>query len=86
MPKRHACLFFIGENMATFTLSLTPALRNLGTEGGLDTSVMSGLSKQRTGYVTTVVSGTVYKVNEMNDGQTFTDVPEVLSDLSWIDG
>ena len=72
--------------MATFTLNLTPSLVNLGTEGSLDTAVMSGASVQRTGYVATTVSGNPYslKVSEMNDGQTFTDQPEVLSDLSWI--
>lgn len=72
--------------MATYTLSLTPALINLGTEGSLDTSILNGVSTQRTGYVQTTVSGNLYslKVTEVNDGGVFTDTPEVLGDLSWI--
>lgn len=72
--------------MATYTLSLTPSLVNLGTEGSLDTSVVNGVSAQRTGYIQTTVSGNPYsmKVQEMPDGGVFTDTPEVLGDLSWI--
>lgn len=62
--------------MATYTLNLTPALRNLATEGSLDTSVLAGVSLQRTGYVETVDSSGGRKVSEMNDGDSFTDVPQ----------
>ena len=62
--------------MATYTLNLTPALRNLATEGSLDTSVLAGVSLQRTGYVETVDSTGGRKVTEMNDGDSWTDVPQ----------
>jgi|APGre2960657373_1045057.scaffolds.fasta_scaffold01152_12 hypothetical protein len=77
--------------MATYTLALTPTLRNLGTEGSLDTSVVNGVSVQRTGYIETV-DGTDRKVLELIDGEVFTDVPETLTDYSngsggtWING
>jgi len=77
--------------MATYTLALTPTLRNLGTEGSLDTSVVNGVSVQRTGYIETV-DGTDRKVLELIDGEVFTDVPETLADYSngsggtWING
>ena len=66
--------------MATYTLNLTPALRNLATEGSLDTSVLAGVSLQRTGYVETVDSTGGRKVTEMNDGDSWTDVPQVPTD------
>ena len=40
--------------MANFQLKLTPNLVNLGTEGSLDTSVVNGVSIQRTGYIEVV--------------------------------
>ena len=62
--------------MATYTLNLTPALINLATEGSLDTSVLDGVSLQRTGYVETVDSTGGRKVTEMIDGESWTDVPQ----------
>jgi hypothetical protein len=70
--------------MASYTLKLTPTLRNLGTEGGLDTSILNGLSLQRTGYIETVNSSGGRKVSEMMDGEMFTDVPQTLTDLGFI--
>lgn len=61
----------------TYTLQLTPALRNLGTEGSLDTSVLNGVSLQRTGYIETVNGDLERKVSEMFDGEDFTDVVQV---------
>lgn len=66
--------------MATYTLNLTPALINLATEGSLDTSVLGGVSLQRTGYVETVDSTGGRKVTEMIDGESWTDVPQGPTD------
>jgi hypothetical protein len=77
--------------MATYTLALTPTLINLGTEGSLDTSILNGVSLQRTGYIETV-SGTDHKVLQLVDGEVFTDVPQEIDDYSngsggtWING
>jgi hypothetical protein len=67
--------------MATYTLDLTPTLINLGTEGSLDTSILNGVSLQRTGYIETVDSGH-RKVLELIDGEVFTDVPQDITDYS----
>lgn len=71
--------------MASYTLKLTPTLRNLGTEGSLDTSVVNGVSLQRTGYMTTADGGDaqLVKVTELNDGQTFTDTVQTIADLGF---
>jgi len=37
--------------MSTYTLTLTPALKNFATEGGLDTALVAGKSIQRTGFI-----------------------------------
>ena len=77
--------------MSTYTLALTPTLVNLGTEGSLDTSVVNGVSIQRTGYIE-VVDGSDRKVLELLDGEVFTDVAQTLTDYSngaggtWIKG
>lgn len=68
--------------MATYTLSLTPTLRNLATEGSLDTSILNGVSLQRTGYIETVDGSGDRKVTEMADGEVFTDVPQALDEIS----
>lgn len=70
--------------MASYTLQLTPTLRNLSTEGGLDTSILGGVSLQRTGYIETVDGSGGRKVSEMMDGEVFTDVPQTLADLPFI--
>lgn len=67
--------------MATYTLSLTPSLRNLATEGSLDTAILNGSSIQRTGYIETVDGSGDRKVTEMADGEAFNDVPQGLEDL-----
>jgi len=82
-------VFNIGDfNMAynTYTLTLTPAARNMASEGSLDTSVVNGVSLQRTGYITTSASGNIQavKVTECGDGTVFTDAPQNLTDLSWV--
>lgn len=71
--------------MATYTVGLTPALRNFSTEGGLDTSVVNGVSVQRTVNMLTVVDGSDRKVVvNVVDGGSFTDAVEGLSALSFV--
>jgi hypothetical protein len=61
--------------MADFQVKLTPQLVNLGTEGSLDTSVVNGVSIQRTMQDIDVVNGTDRKkVGHLNDGAIFDDV------------
>lgn len=69
--------------MASYTLSLTPALRNFATEGGLDTSILNGVSLQRTGYID-VYNGTDRKIVQVADGETFDDVMQTLEDLGFV--
>ena len=71
--------------MATYTLKLTAQPINLASEGGLDSSVVSGVSKQRSGYIETVASG-ARKVSEIDDGATFTDVVQTLLTVDNGDG
>lgn len=73
--------------MATYTVSLTPALRNFTTEGGLDTAVVNDLSIQRTMNALLIKNGTEYKmVGKLEDGDTFTDVVDGLGDYPNIIG
>jgi hypothetical protein len=69
--------------MASYTFDLTPALRNMSTEGGLDTSLLNGVSLQRTGYLE-VYNSSNRKIVVVNDGETFTDTMQTLSDLSFV--
>lgn len=69
-----------GGFMTTYTLNLTPALRNFTTEGGLDTSLLNGVSLQRTGYID-VYNGTDRKIVQVNDGESFNDTMQTLEDL-----
>ena len=71
--------------MASYTLKLTAQPINLASEGGLDSSVVSGVSKQRSGYIETVASG-ARKVSEIDDGATFTDVVQTLLTVDNGDG
>ncbi len=59
--------------MSTYHVKLTPSLRTEGTEGGLDTSVVNGVSAQRTGYFE-VYNGTDRKIVSKLDGVAFDDV------------
>ena len=73
--------------MATYTLKLTAQPINLASEGGLDSSVVSGVSKQRSGYIeTTNSTGGARKVSEIDDGATFTDVVQTLVTIDNGDG
>lgn len=70
--------------MANFQLKLTPSLVNLGTEGSLDTSVVNGVSAQRTGYIEVVNASDLQQrmVWEINDGATFNDTLQTLTSIS----
>jgi hypothetical protein len=72
--------------MASFIVKLVPDEINIGTESYLDTSVSSGLSKQRTVNVTnTVNSGGVSVMHvAVADGGLFNDTPETLSSVPGI--
>lgn len=60
--------------MATFTVKLTPDLKNQVSEGNLDTSVSGGLSKQRTLNDTMVKNGSHRKmVGRLADGSSYDD-------------
>jgi hypothetical protein len=64
----------------SYTVKLTPDLRNLGTEASLDTSVVNGVSIQRTVYLD-VYNGTNRKIVQLRDGATFDDTMQTLVDL-----
>lgn len=70
--------------MATYHLKLTPDLVNLGTEGSLDTSVVNGVSAQRTGYIEVVNASDLQKrmVWEIADGGAFNDTLQTLTTTS----
>ena len=68
--------------MASYTINLTPTLRNLATEGSLDTSILDGCSLQRTAYLETVNSSGERRVHELFDCDAFTDDVQVPSDYS----
>ena len=71
--------------MANYQLKLTPADRNLASEGGLDTSVLNGVSTQRTGYIEVVDASNLQQrmVWEINDGVTFNDTFHNLTDIPY---
>ncbi len=69
--------------MASFTLDLVGAPLNMASEGGLDTSIYGGVSKQRTGYIETVDTNGNRKMNVIvADGATFTDVAQTIDMLT----
>ena len=71
--------------MSTFTVELSPALVNLGTEGSLDTSVYNGNSLQRSVHGIMVVNTGERKIaGRVLDGGSFTDTIESISDLDFI--
>lgn len=68
--------------MASYTIQLTPSLRNLATEGSLDTAVVGGVSIQRTAYLETVNGSGERKVLELFDGESFDDTPVTPTEYS----
>lgn len=67
--------------MASYTVDLTPNLVNLSSEASLDTSVLNGLSKQRTLNATMLVnsSNEMKMVGRLNDGDSYDDVVEMVT-------
>lgn len=60
--------------MASYTVKLTPDFRNQVSEGHLDTSVVGGLSKQRTKEAILVVNGSNRKqLYRLADGEVYND-------------
>jgi hypothetical protein len=60
--------------MASYTVKLTPDLVNQASEGNLDTSVVEGLSAQRTKECVLVVNGEDRKqLHRLADGETYDD-------------
>lgn len=71
--------------MASYVVGLTPVLRNFTTEGGLDTTVVNGVSLQRTVNMLMTVDGSDRKVvGNVVDGGSFNDVVQGLSDLDFV--
>jgi hypothetical protein len=71
--------------MASYTVNLTPALRNFSTEGGLDTTVVDGVSIQRTVNMVMTVDGSDRKmVGNVADGGSFNDIVQGLGDLDFL--
>ena len=63
-----------GEKMASYTVQLTPDFVNQSSEGNLDTSVVNGLSSQRTMECVLVVNGSDRKqLHRLADGETYDD-------------
>lgn len=60
--------------MASYTVQLTPDVVTQSSEANLDTSVVAGLSKQRTMEVVLVVNGSDRKqLHRLADGETYDD-------------
>jgi hypothetical protein len=67
--------------MAQYSLKLTPDLVNPGSEGSLDTSLVNGVSIQRTANMLEVLDlNGNRKVVSLKDGDTFDDVVSGLND------
>lgn len=72
--------------MADFLVKLVPYELNFSTESGLDTSIVNGVSKQRTVNVieTVTPSGRALHINQV-DGSTFNDDVQTLGDVMGIE-
>lgn len=72
--------------MASFTVQFVPAEVNIGSESYLDTSVVNGVSKQRTLNVTNTVNTSGVSVMHVAvlDGGSFNDTPETLASVPGI--
>jgi hypothetical protein len=67
--------------MTQYSLKLTPDLVNLGSEGSLDTSLINGVSLQRTANMLEVVDANGNrKVISLKDGDIFDDVISGVDD------
>jgi hypothetical protein len=71
-----------------YTFKITPDVRNMASEGSLDTSVLNGVSCQRTLNVLDVVdsSGNRKQINVVKDGNSFDDTVAGIEDNGDSDG
>ena len=75
-------VYIAGSENCLYRLHLTPTVRAVeGDEGSLDTSVYSGKSQQRTGYLTITQNVTQVKVMEVGDGGCINTQIQVLPDV-----
>lgn len=70
--------------MASYTVKLTPSLVNFSTEGGLDTTVVNGVSLQRTVNMLNVENSGLKVVGNVADGGSFDDAIQALGDLEFL--
>jgi hypothetical protein len=68
-------------NPIEYPIDLTPVLTNIATEGGLDTSVLNGVSLQRTVnmVMTRDQQGNVKVIGSRRDGESYDDVVSYVS-------
>ena len=72
--------------MADYLVKLVPYELNFSTESGLDTSIINGVSKQRTVNVLETVTPAGRAVHMAQvDGSTFTDAVQNLGDVMGIE-
>jgi hypothetical protein len=75
-------VYIAGPENCLYRLHLTPTVRAVeGDEGSLDTSVYSGKSQQRTGYLTITQNVIQVKVMEVGDGGCINTQIQVLPDV-----
>lgn len=72
--------------MANFNVQFVPDELNIGSESYLDTSIVSGVSKQRTLNVTNTVNSSGVSVMHVAvvDGGSFNDTPQTLASIPGI--
>lgn len=71
--------------MSNYTVKLTPDVVNLASEGGLDSSLLNGVSLQRTFNDIMVVDseGNRKKVGRLKDGESFDDIVKYANPEFW---
>jgi len=71
-------------NPTTYQVNLTPAIRNIASEGSLDTSVLNGVSLQRTVNMamTSNCVGDLKVVGSRKDGESYDDIVSYVD--KWI--
>lgn len=68
--------------MADYAVKLTPNVVNLATEGSLDTTVVGGVSLQRTMDMVLVSNSGLKMVSRLKDGDTFNNTIATLGDYA----
>ena len=70
--------------MANYQAKLVPSLLNFSTESGLDTSIVNGVSKQRTINCLEVGSSGDFKSVSVSDGETFSDTVQTITSITGV--